>query len=205
MDKILVVDIGTTNLKAGIVNEIGKVFSYAEEGIKFYRPEKGAVEHNPEELYSTFKRVCRKAASGFEDDISLIVLSTYLCGFLPVDKHIKPLCGIATILDTRCKNAAEYLNEKYDVQRIYRRTGCPPSFIYALPKIFWLKEKKPKVFSKTRYFLSSKDYIIYRLTGEICTEPSLASATQMFNIHSLDWDDYVLDIAGINRKNLPPV
>lgn len=205
MKKVLVVDIGTTNLKAGVVDEKGKVFSYAEESMNLHKPEKGAVEHNPQELYSNFKKVCRKAIAGFEDKISLLVLSAYQCGFLPVDSSIKPLCGIVTLLDTRCEKSAEELKRKYDIRKIYNRTGCPPFFIYALPKVLWLKKKKPRIFSKTRYFLGSKDYIIYRLTGEIFTEPSLASATQMFNIHSLEWDSYALDIAGISRKNLPDV
>jgi len=205
MEKVLVVDIGTTNLKAGVIDEKGKVFSYAEEEIKLHRPEMGAAEHNPEELYAIFKKVCRIAAKGFEKNISLLVLSSYQCGFLSVDSSVRPLTNIITLLDTRCEDISEEMKKKYDMQKIYNRTGCPPLFIYALPRIFWLKKKSPEILAHTRYFLGCKDYIIYRLTGEVCTEPSLASATQLFNIHILDWDHYALDIAGIERRKLPSV
>ncbi|PIV55213.1 carbohydrate kinase [Candidatus Desantisbacteria bacterium CG02_land_8_20_14_3_00_49_13] len=202
---ILVADIGTTNLKAGVVDAKGRVLSYAEKGITLLSPEKGAAEHDPGEIYSIFRSVCRKAVSGFGKNISAIALSAYQCGFLPVDPKMKPLGRMITLLDTRCEKESEEIKKRFDTGRIYRTTGCPPFFIYALPKILWLKKNKPGVFRKTRYFLGSKDYVIYRLTGKICTEPSLASATQLFDIHKLDWSDYMLSIAGIKKSSLPEV
>ena len=202
---ILVADIGTTNLKAGVVDAKGRVLSYAEKGITLLSPEKGAAEHDPGEIYSIFRNVCRKAVSGFGKNISAVTLSAYQCGFLPVDAGMNPLGRMITLLDTRCEKESEEIKKRFDADKIYRTTGCPPFFIYALPKILWLKKNKPGVFRKARYFLGSKDYLIYRLTGKICTEPSLASATQLFDIHKLDWSGYMLGIAGIKKSALPQV
>lgn len=205
MELILVVDIGTSSIKAGVVDEKGKILSSGERELEIERPEKGAAEHNPHTLYNIFLEISRQVLRGFEDKISVLTLSAYQDGLLPVDNKMEPLMGMMTLMDTRPQEIFEKLREKYNIDKLYQNTGCPPLFIYPLIKILWLREKKKKIFEKVRFFLGSKDYIIYRLLGEPFTEPSIASATQLFNIHSLQWDDMAFQIAEIDKNKLPPV
>jgi gluconokinase len=66
----------------------------------------------------------------------------------------------------------------------------------------WLKNNT-EILAKAGHIISIKDYIIYHLTGRYITDYSLASATGMFNIHSLKWDQTALDILDISEKLLP--
>ncbi len=205
MSLVLVVDVGTTNIKAGVINEKGEILSLSRKEIKIERPERGAAEHNPEMLFRNFLTVVQKVVKNYQGDISLLILSSYFFGFLPVNKDKVPLMGMMTLLDTRSNIIMNKLENNEDIEEIYQRTGCPPTFIYSLPKILWLKEKKPQIFRETKWFLSSKDYLIYKLIGKLYTEPSVSSSTQLLNIHNLQWDELALSIAGIEENKLPPI
>ncbi|AAM25121.1 gluconokinase [Caldanaerobacter subterraneus subsp. tengcongensis MB4] len=204
-DLILSVDIGTTNLKAGVVDEKGNILSLYRKETPIERDNEGKAEHDPDTLFNAFVEAAGEAAKGFEDRISLIVPSSYMFGLIPIDDKLNPLMGIMTLLDLRARETYEELLERIDVKEVYRRTGFTPTFHAPLFKIYWLKKKRSDIFNKTRFFLSSKDFILLKLLGEPFTEPSLSSATAYMNVNTLEWDDYVLDILGVSKEKLPPI
>lgn len=71
-----------------------------------------------------------------------------------------------------------------------------------LCKIKWLQQNEPQLFSLTAKFVSIKEYIWYQLFGEYVVDHSLASATGLFNVHSLQWEDPALSFAGISAEQL---
>jgi len=202
---ILSVDIGTTNIKAGIIDPEGNILRAKTSELEVERDETGKAEHNPEKLFSNFISICRDVLNGYEDKIVLLVLSSYQFGLIPLDKDFRPLTGLITLLDIRPRETFDQLARKLDFEELYRRTGAPPLFISSLSKIYWLKRKRKEIFENARYFLSSKDYLLLRLLGKPYTEPSIASATQLMNINDLKWDAYPLDILGINEGYLPEI
>jgi gluconokinase len=202
---ILSVDIGTTNIKAGIIDPEGNILRAKTSELEVERDETGKAEHNPEKLFSNFISICRDVLNGYEDKIVLLVLSSYQFGLIPLDKDFRPLTGLITLLDIRPRETFDQLARKLDFEELYRRTGAPPLFISSLSKIYWLKRKRKEIFENARYFLSSKDYLLLRLLGKPYTEPSIASATQLMNINDLKWDAYPLDILGVNEGYLPEI
>jgi gluconokinase len=202
---ILAVDIGTTNIKAGIIDPEGNILRAKTSELEVERDETGKAEHNPEKLFSNFISICRDVLNGYQDKIVLLVLSSYQFGLIPLDKDFRPLTGLITLLDIRPRETFDELARKLDFEELYGRTGAPPLFISSLSKIYWLKRKRKEIFENARYFLSSKDYLLLRLLGRPYTEPSIASATQLMNINDLKWDAYPLDILGINEGYLPEI
>ena len=202
---ILAVDIGTTNIKAGIIDPEGNILRAKTSELEVERDETGKAEHNPEKLFSNFISICRDVLNGYQDKIVLLVLSSYQFGLIPLDKDFRPLTGLITLLDIRPRETFDELARKLDFEELYGRTGAPPLFISSLSKIYWLKRKRKEIFENARYFLSSKDYFLLRLLGKPYTEPSIASATQLMNINDLKWDAYPLDILGINEGYLPEI
>ncbi len=205
MGLILSVDVGTTNIKAGIVDKKGRVLNFTRKEIGIERLEEKSAEHNPQKLFIQFIEVCRQVSRNFKKDISLFIVSSYQFGLILLDKDFSPLTGLITLLDTRAQETTENFKEKFNSLSVYTQTGCPPLFQYPLSKIYYFKKKKPKLYRKAAYFLSSKDYLIFRLTGRLITEPSIASATQMFNIRTLSWDKEILDKIEIKKEQLPEV
>ncbi|MEN2984950.1 MAG: gluconokinase [Dictyoglomaceae bacterium] len=200
---ILAIDIGTTNIKAGIIDEYGNLLKVKSKELPIEKDNSGKAEHNPEEIFNIFVLLVREIVTGYEDRISLLILSSYMFGLLPLDKNLKPLTGIITLLDLRSRETFEELYKLVDFEELYRRTGCPPLFIYPFSRIYWLKRKKGEIFEKARYYIGSKDYFLLRLLGDLYTEPSQSISTQLMNVHTLTWDPYPLEFLGIKEENLP--
>ncbi|MFP3953743.1 MAG: gluconokinase [Candidatus Acetothermia bacterium] len=205
MSSVVVVDVGTSNVKVGTVDPSGELLSHASRELAVERPEKGAAEHDPVALFDVLLSLIREVAGDQDDTIEGLVLSGYHGGFLPLDRDMQPLTGLITLLDTRTKVVMDQFEREFPMEEIYQKTGCPSLFIYALPRLFWLRKEKPDVFTNSRYFSDVKGYLLYRLAGSFSTEPSVASATQMINIRENDWDDGILDMARIGRESLPEV
>lgn len=200
---ILAVDVGTTNLKAGIVRADGRVLRVVQRELPLMRDESGRAEHDPHGLWDAFREVCRQACEGYGAQTGALVLSAYQLSLLAVDEGGEPLSAIITLLDTRPQQTFPQLLERVDVHHLYRRTGCPPLFHYPLSKIFWLQSTHPDVFARARWLVGVKDYLIHRLTGQWVTEASLGTATQLMNLHTLRWDEYALGVLALEAERLP--
>ncbi len=200
---ILSVDVGTTNIKAGVVDADGRVLQVVQRELPLMRDESGRAEHDPHLLWETFCTVARQVAGDYSHRIGALVLSAYQLSLLAVDEQGTPLTAIITLLDTRPQQTYAHLVSQVDTRHLYQRTGCPPLFHYPLSKIFWLKTTRPDLFASARRFVGAKDYLIYRLTGQWVTEASLGTATQLMNLHTLRWDEVALGIVGLDAERLP--
>jgi autoinducer 2 (AI-2) kinase len=88
---------------------------------------------------------------------------------------------------------------------LYKATGQGPPLMYMPTRLLWFKNEKPEVFKTIHYGLNIGDWLTYRLSGVIATEPSLASATMLFDVEKKRWLSDVLDTLGLNSVNLPEV
>jgi len=205
MSSVLVVDVGTSNVKVGLVSPGGELLSHKSEEMVINRPEKGAAEHDPGELLDTVISLISEISEEYGGSIDALTLSGYQFGLLPLDEEMEPLTGIQTLLDTRSKVVMDKFNSDFPVEDIYSKTGCPSLFTYTLPRLVWMKEYKPDLFAESRYFSDIKGYLLYKLSGRFCTEPSVASATQLLNITDNRWDSDILNLAEIEHDSLPEI
>ena len=205
MNLALIIDVGTTNVKVGAVNPDGEVVARESAPTPSLHPERGAFEHDPEELLRVISELSRAVAGPRRESIAFLGLSGYQFGFLPLDADGEPLTGMMTLLDDRPKRVMEHIRTTFPVEEIYQRTGCPPLFTYTLSKLVWLQQELPDVFAQADRFADLKGFLLERMTGQFVTEPSIASATQLLNIHESDWDDEILGHVGIDRSHLPRV
>ena len=145
MSLILSIDVGTTNLKAGVVNEAGEILALRRVQTPVVRPEFGAAEHDPRELYDMLIAVSREVSKHYRHDIQHIALSTYQLGLILLDEHFAPLTGITLLSDMRARETLDAFKQKLDMPALYGRTGCPPMFQYPLARLFWFRENKPEL------------------------------------------------------------
>jgi xylulokinase len=76
---------------------------------------------------------------------------------------------------------------------------------FTLPKVVWLQKHEPQNFSRVRHVILPKDYVRYRLTGEILTEVSDAAGTLMYDVQNNCWSKTILNALGIPEEWLPEV
>jgi gluconokinase len=202
---IIGLDIGTTSTRALLFDEEWRVYQRAAvEYETIYLPPNGA-EQDPERI---FKAVLTSVAELMQkagvpkNKIVGMGISSALYSLIPVDNHGLALFPMLIWADGRSSPIAKSLRETLDHQRLYQLTGCPLQPLYPLSKLRWLKENHREIFEQAARFISIKEYVLFRLFGEYVVDWSLASATGLFNIHDLNWEEEALNVAGIKREQL---
>ena len=201
----LAIDLGTTNLKAGLVNEQGEILMLRSCRLQTISPEPGAAEHDPEALKRLLLDLCRQVLTDdYRDQVAYIVSSTYQFGLMLMDAQRKPLTGITLLTDIRSQHHFSDFIAAYADDDIYQKTGCPLISQYVLPRLFYFSKEKKEIFKKTKYFTDSKSFLFEWLTGEWITDISTAAATQFFNAHHFQWDEGLLSKLNLSPDQFPP-
>ena len=202
----LAIDIGTTNLKAGLVNEQGEILIVRSCPQQTHSREPGAAEHDPEELKSLMLDLFGQVLTDeYKDQVEYIVSSTYQFGLMMLDAQRQPLTAMTLLTDIRSqKTFADFMSAFADVD-IYQKTGCPLISQYVLPRLYYFSKEKPSLFEKIKYFTDSKSFFFEWLTGEWVTEYSIAAATQIYNAHTFQWDAELLSRLHLSPDQFPPV
>ncbi|MCI2747919.1 gluconokinase [Staphylococcus warneri] len=206
MKYMIGVDIGTTSTKSVLYDENGQFIMKHNIGYELHTPNVDVSEENPDELFDavlmTVKYVIREANIA-KEDIKLISFSAQMHSLVAMDEQHQRLTENITWADNRASKYADQINQQHDGFNIYRRTGTPIHPMSPLSKIFWMKHEQPDIFNRTAMFADIKTYILYQLYETYVIDQSMASATGMFNLEQLDWDDDVLNLLGITRQQLP--
>ena len=99
-------------------------------------------------------------------------------------------------LDLRAFFEGSEIDEAYR-EKVYRTTGHLPSFLFAPAKLKWLERHRPEVFARVHRALTLADWLIYRLTGEIASERTLAGEAGLLDVGSREYCDSLLSELGI--------
>ena len=200
---IVSLDIGTTHVKALLSNLKADVIDITTEDYKTLYPGPEMVEQNPDEvLYAVVKSIKSLINKNNirKDDKVNFVFAGILHSFLPIDKNGNKLNNALIWADTRSVKESDYLRGILDIEDVRYRTGCSIHPLYYLPKLLWFKKNASDIFKKTWKFISIKEYIIFKLFGQLLVDRSIASGTCIWNMHTLNWDENLLNTIGISSK-----
>lgn len=202
----LAIDLGTTNLKVGLVNESGNILALRAEPVPVKNNGSGCAEHDPEDLKKIILNLCKDLlAGGHADQVEYIVSSTYQFGLMLLDAQKKPLTGITLLSDIRSQRTFNSFLDSFSNFDIYKRTGCPLISPYVLARLFYFSSKEKELFNKSEYFIDSKSFLFEWLTGEFTTDMSTAAASQIYNIEKDAWDDALLGHIGLSGNQFPEI
>jgi gluconokinase len=202
---IIGLDIGTTSCKSLVVNLHGTPLGSGSAYYPVLSPFPTWAEQDPEAIFAAVLQAVKSSLDSSEVEPERVLatgVSAALHSLLAVDAQGKPLTKAMIWADTRSAASSAQIKAQCDAHRIYQRTGCPVHPIYPLSKIVWLRSNLPAVYQQARKFISIKEYVISNLLGRYIVDRSVASATGLFNIHTLDWDEEALEIVGIGPDRL---
>ncbi|WP_047152903.1 gluconokinase [Aneurinibacillus tyrosinisolvens] len=199
------VDIGTTSTKAVLYTEKGNVV--AKHGVEYplFTPTPSTAEQNPEEIFQAVLATIRKIARNSGADpskISCVSFSSAMHSVIAVDAGGKPLTQCITWADNRSIGWTEKIKNEMNGHEIYLRTGTPLHPMAPLSKLVWLKNEHADIFSRTAKFISIKEYVFFKLFNQYIIDYSIASATGLFHLENLDWDEEALRVAGVTPAHL---
>jgi len=198
------IDVGTSAVKALIVNEQQDVLAEADIPLRISRPRDLWSEQDPESWWqavqSAIDRLRAEAPSGLAD-VRGIGLSGQMHGAVVLDEKNRPLRPAILWNDGRSFQEAEELGARYP--HLSRRMGVIPMPGFTAPKLLWLARHEPETFRAVRKVLLPKDYIRLKLTGSCVTEMSDAAGTWWLDEAARDWSDEALAATGLERTHMP--
>ena len=168
---LLGVDIGTYSSKGVLVTEDGKIVAMhvVEHGLDMPKP--GFFEHDADKVWwHDFVEISRQILDSCginPNDILAIGTSAIGSCVLPIDKDgnaLRP--GILYGIDTRASREIEELNHILGEEKIFDSNGSYLTSQASGPKILWIRNNEPEIYAKTRYFLTSEAYLVYKLTDK---------------------------------------
>lgn len=200
-------DAGTGSCKSALLDENGNLIA---EGSGAYRlpVHQTTTDQDAEAVLAGILQAGHEAlekAGISPQEVAGISLGAAMHSLLAVDAHGQPLTGAMTWADNRAQPQADALRGTPEGDALYRRTGCPIHPMYPLYKARWLKEHRPELFRRAAKLVTLRDYALYRLCGVWVTDPSMASSTGWFNLHTFDWDADALAFSGVNAAQLPEI
>ncbi len=207
MRYLIGIDVGTTGAKTILVSEEGEVIASSLEEYPLYTPYPKWAEQDPEDWWmataSSISNVLRE--SGVDpEDIKGIGLSGQMHGLVLLDKDNKVLRPCIMWCDQRTTEQREWIMNTVGEDLMVQIAGNPALEGFTAPKVIWVKQKEPEIFAKAKTMVLPKDYVRFRLTGEIAMEVSDAAGTVLFDISKRTWSDVILDKLGIPREMMPP-
>ncbi|ANS73931.1 gluconokinase [Paenibacillus yonginensis] len=204
-ERVLGLDIGTTSLKAVLFGPNGTMMAKHSSEYPLYQPQQDWAEQDPEEILQALVDAVRHVLLKSKADPKKIIaigFSAAMHSLIALDADGQPLTRSLVWTDNRSTSQAERLKQ-HGGHDIYLRTGTPIHPMSPLCKLLWMKEEDPETFQKSAMFVGIKEYLLFRLFGTYIMDYSMASATGMFELSKLDWDEGALKLLELERSRLP--
>jgi xylulokinase len=200
------IDVGTSSIKALLVDENGKVLASSNPEYPFQTPAPLQAETDPEVWWDATCRALRELVGKTDaSSIAGVGLTGQMHGLVLLDNKGNPLRPCIMWNDQRSFKECEEMTAAVGDVDVLRITGNPILAGFTAPKLRWVEKHEPEVFSKVNKVLLPKDFIRYRLTGEFYSDVSDASGTSMLNVGERKWSNEILSAMGWSRAWLPEV
>lgn len=203
---LLAHDLGTSGNKAVLYRADGTLAASSLYEYETLYPFAGAVEQDPAKWWEAVCRSTKKLlaeANVAGGEIAAVSFSGQMMGCLLVGWSGEPLRNMLIWADTRGTAQEAFMKSRMDAERAYRITGHRISASYSAAKLLWVKEHEPELYKKSWKMIHAKDYIIYKLTGNLVSDYSDASGTNLFDLEKKAWSEELLVAYGIPESLLP--
>ncbi|RBA23118.1 glycerol kinase GlpK [Herminiimonas fonticola] len=210
---ILAIDQGTTSSRAILFNHAGQIHGTAQQEYPQIFPEPGWIEHDANAIWHSQLAVaqqvlkehhlsaCDIAAIGITNQRETTVLWDRKTG--------EPIANAIVWQDRRTAAMCDQLRADGKAVLIQKKTGLILDAYFSGTKLKWLLDNVPGAREQAERgelaFGTVDSWLIFKLSGKHVTDTSNASRTLLFNIHSKQWDDELLDLLTIPRALLPEI
>ena len=197
-------DLGTSAVKALLVDGDGTVIASRSAPLSVERPYQGWSEQDPDSWW----QATQKAVAALRQDnasslaaVRAIGLSGQMHGLTALDSAMKPVRPAILWNDTRSAPQAARMDDVHAEFREIGGNAVMPGF--TAPKAVWMAEHEPELLAVTQMILLPKDYLRLCLTGEAVSEMSDAAGTLWLDVGARDWSDRLLEHCGLTRLQMP--
>lgn len=202
---LLGIDLGTSAVKALVVTLDGTVRGRGSASYPIAHPQPDWAEQEPDDWWHATVMAVRQAMSSVPDgEIAAIGLSGQMHGTVLLGDD-GPVGPAIIWSDRRTTSQVDELTTQIGREQLIGLTGSALATGFQAATIRWVQEHRPERWALVRSVVLPKDYLGWRLTGDLVTEPSDASSTLLFDIHRRDWSDVLLAALNLRRDQVPTV
>ena len=215
MDYVIALDQGTTSSRAILFDHSGAIKGVAQKEFEQIFPKPGWVEHDPDEIWSTQAGVAAEVLSraGITSrNIAAIGITNQRETTVVWERKTgRPVYNAIVWQDRRTSAYCDSLKAAGHTDLFQQKTGLVIDSYFSGTKLRWILENvdgaRQKAEAGELAFGTIDSWLVWKLTGGKLhiTDPSNASRTLLYNIHTGDWDDELLELLGIPRSVLPEV
>ena len=198
------IDLGTSAVKALLVDEDGVMIDSRSAALAVSRPQPGWSEQDPESWWQATDdavKALRMACPAQMAAVRSIGLSGQMHGLTALDGAGAVIRPAILWNDTRSAAEAARMDAGMPAFRSVGGNAVMPGF--TAPKAVWMREHEPALFDAITTILLPKDYLRFRMSGECCSEMSDSAGTLWLDVARRDWSDDLLAACGLSRGQMP--
>jgi xylulokinase len=201
------IDIGTSGTRAIVIDETGTVLACeVSEHPPFDSPQIGWAEQSPDDWWDAcviaVRRIVHKVSA---DSIGGVSFSGQMHGSVLLGEGDRPLRPALLWCDQRTVEQCDQIMGMLGKERLLSLVANPAITGFTLPKLLWVKQNEPEIWSRVRSILLPKDYVRLRLTGAKFSDVADSSGTLLFDVANRKWSSEMLDAFEIDSSFLPTV
>jgi xylulokinase len=202
------IDVSTTATKALLIDSSGTVLAVWATEYSFETPRPLWSEQHPDLWWDGTQKSIRAVLemSGVDAaQIGGIGLTGQMHGLVLLDETGNVLRPSILWNDQRTQAQCDEIHRRVGRERFIQITGNVALTGFTAPKILWVKENEPEVYSRVAHVLLPKDFVRYKLTGAFAMDKADGAGTVLMDLKKRDWSNEVLSVLEIPRVWMPPL
>ncbi|MDA5498258.1 xylulokinase [Yersinia aleksiciae] len=197
-------DLGTSEIKAMVIDERGQILASEGEPLTVQRPHPLWSEQNPADWWQATQRVIGRLRHKIPQrwgEILSIGLSGQMHGAVLLDREDHILRPAILWNDARCAEECDELTR--NAPQLHQIAGNLAMPGFTAPKLLWVARHEPAIFSQLATVLLPKDYLRWMMSGDKVSDMSDAAGTLWLDVAKRDWSDALLAACGLSRDMMP--
>ncbi|EMY7639451.1 xylulokinase [Citrobacter freundii] len=196
------IDLGTSGVKAILLNEQGDVVASHTEKLTVSRPHPLWSEQDPEQWWSATDRAVKALGQQHSlREVKALGIAGQMHGATLLDEQQKVLRPAILWNDGRCGEECVMLENQVPQSRAITGNLMMPGF--TAPKLLWVQRHESEIFKQIDKVLLPKDYLRLRMTGDFASDMSDAAGTMWLDVAKRDWSDVMLAACKLTRAHMP--
>ena len=203
------IDLGTTGTKIVFMDSKGELRAKKSKEYSILNPKAEYAEQRPADWWESVKELIKEALAEepeLKDKVAALGIAGQMHTHVYLDAQNRVLRNAITWMDQRSQQIVERINKSSENKEIiYDTTANFLTTTYTAPNIVWVKENQPEIYQQTEKILLAKDYLKFKLTGEMETDYSDAAGTLLFDTYQKEWSEELFELFGIKKSLMPKV
>ena len=200
------IDLGTSAVKLLLVDEAGAVVGQVSESYPVAYPHPGWSEQSPADWWRAICAGVPRLLEGHDaSQVRAIGVAGQMHGLVALDAAGGIIRPAILWNDGRTAEETRWLNDEVGTARLLDLTGNIAFAGFTAPKLLWMRAHEPEGFARIAHVLLPKDYVNWRLTGLLSSDPSDAAGTLLYDVGARAWSEPMCELCGVDPAWLPDV